>query len=720
MASAGEKAVTTTPGSTMDQVTPTEANRKPRLRWTFVIQLLSLLWIAPIVALLVLNLSNYVVGGGLNCAVATCGIDLFDSDDSRRRQMEDRNILGSFQVVAKALEVWFATVMGIFVYDLTMCLARTGAGLPIFYLGAHLDLSPNLLADKSFWVSAYSPKGVNNTSGGRKRVVLPFIFFVAVVVAVSALIGPATAVLLIPTLGWTKSQLNPPTMLADLSSADASPASFALDACAGLDPAESNFACDRYGATLDILFRNAQVNPGTNPLMTDALLYTFNRSQGGMFMYSPTQQALYDASSDQLKWQYSTSQPYGGVTEFSLYNYNLMRNAQRTHITRIAPAFYTQSTCYSNGSSVVRVADNMDVRCYNIPNPDDVYDSYTLVDGSLAPYPISNELENFSTKCIRTGPGWPEMNSHSRFSLGTDNSSSVLDIDVYSSDRAVFLNTTTYPCSISENRASCDWDALFAEAPDPLLRNLSVNPQVTEYSMSGYRTANCLTTTFLRFATYFLDTTPETNPFSLVSLQDPLLDQGIPSSADPVFVHPDWTLIAWLAEKNRTMPAQRNRAEAMVSLFRNIIPAGELTIARLGNFHNLAAAHSRYFIPYITSIISPSSPSSDTSPVLDSFISVYTWSYGLESRTSKLGTVVAIIGCTLVLLKAIFGIIARAPRHSFLNFVIGALKQLPPPITQSFSDLSEVDVGKQKVHIHNSEWPRYEFGGEVLQLRPEG
>jgi hypothetical protein len=44
-----------------------------------------------------------------------------------------------------------------------------------------------------------------------------------------------------------------------------------------------------------------------------------------------------------------------------------------------------------------------------------------------------------------------------------------------------------------------------------------------------------------------------------------------------------------------------------------------------------------------------------TTPILSLNLLARVWSYGLESRTSKLGAVVAIMGCVIVLLRLVVG-----------------------------------------------------------------
>lgn len=85
-------------------------------------------------------------------------------------------------------------------------------------------------------------------------------------------------------------------------------------------------------------------------------------------------------------------------------------------------------------------------------------------------------------------------------------------------------------------------------------------------------------------------------------------------------------------------------------------------------------------------------------PVVRVIILVYVWLYGLSYQTSKLGTIVEIAGCVIVLIRAVAGLWMRAvPRDTLYN-VITALDQTPPAI---FKALEAVQVTKVKFRMKN-------------------
>ena len=97
---------------------------------------MSLLWCAPAITLVVLNITNYVIGASAWCPSGYCpGIPLGSNESlaqlTRKVEHDTHNFIGALQFVAKALEVWFAYIAVTLVYIITSMLARSNHGLPI-------------------------------------------------------------------------------------------------------------------------------------------------------------------------------------------------------------------------------------------------------------------------------------------------------------------------------------------------------------------------------------------------------------------------------------------------------------------------------------------------------------------------------------------------------------------------------------------------------------
>lgn len=275
-----------------------------------------------------------------------------------------------------------------------------------------------------------------------------------------------------------------------------------------------------------------------------------------------------------------------------------------------------------------------------------------------------------------------------------------INVDVYSTELAILLNTTTYACF---NSTDCDWNALFAEGPDPVFRNQTVNLQVTKYSITGYPTVYCFTSVFLRLRTYSYNPTLGI----IVGMDVSQPSNGNPSiNVDPVITNPNYTLFARAVDPNSTVPFNRTSAITLTSTYKDLIPVGNTSAPSFASLHNLAVAQGLFYVQYYTKD-DDHTLNHTTNPLLDSTTSVYVRLYGLESHTSA---AVAIFGCVVALIKFTIGSIVRVPHRSFINMVIGALQQEPPWTALDMSDMTEKDIGKQRVHMEDEKWAKFKFG----------
>ena len=95
--------------------------------WHLLSQLLSLLWLGPIITLLVLNFRNHVIGASIWCPFGKCFSDAFGDDaiaTAVRLDKWDHDLLASLQFVAQAFEIWFLIIATALLYDVGMVFAR--------------------------------------------------------------------------------------------------------------------------------------------------------------------------------------------------------------------------------------------------------------------------------------------------------------------------------------------------------------------------------------------------------------------------------------------------------------------------------------------------------------------------------------------------------------------------------------------------------------------
>ena len=184
----------------------TTESRPRSYTWHTVSHIFSFIWLAPIVALLVINFRGTIIGSSAWCPLGRCSSRVWDDNAVvRAKQLDedDHNILGTLQFIAKALEVWFMFIVTSLIYDLAMILARSRGGLPIGFLLTHLQFTDlRNLFNPHLWTAAKPHKNAPVAQRESATKLMLFGVFVAVLTVLANLMGPAAAVLLIPTLRW--------------------------------------------------------------------------------------------------------------------------------------------------------------------------------------------------------------------------------------------------------------------------------------------------------------------------------------------------------------------------------------------------------------------------------------------------------------------------------------------------------------------------------------
>lgn len=174
----------------------------PNRSWlmTVLTTVFSLLWLAPMLTLLALNLKQQVIGASAWCPFGHCSADTYSSDTSfvveRLHKLDERNhnLLGALQLVAKALEVWFIFIVGLLIYLLTMMLAEGRAGIPVAYLMRPSEFAelPTLF-DPLFWrtLPPLSRRNPNHGALGARTRIWIFVFGTVFLAILCNLMGPA-------------------------------------------------------------------------------------------------------------------------------------------------------------------------------------------------------------------------------------------------------------------------------------------------------------------------------------------------------------------------------------------------------------------------------------------------------------------------------------------------------------------------------------------------
>ncbi|KAL8823637.1 MAG: hypothetical protein Q9191_005678 [Dirinaria sp. TL-2023a] len=689
---------------------------KNRRRWPLSVHVLShvfgILWLVPIILLLVLNFKQHIIGASVWCPVGKCNADSYgDASNAiaraNRLDKEDHNILGALQFVAKALEVWFMFIATALLYDVALCLAKQRGGLPIGYLFTHLEFGDiRNLVNPLMWTSPL-PHGnllpAHRPSGTWKLYL--FATLAAFLTILTNLMGPGTAVLVLPTLRWMDTKQEPTQRFNSYNAFD-TPSAAALTGCNVTQLSGRNYTCTQavYGPSMDswaaqveamlaqAYGTNGEISFSTSP--EGSVSFTANLTSSGELFWMPTRQVLRDLSADLfdlgnlvLPGEYSESNLTKSYTGGKRPAYN---NSLETILQREGPSVGAQANCALGNITTKILGPEKQVRCF---------DNYTVSENSSY------------TKCYKVGQGWGGSNEVAQFYLGDATSASNESLVwVYTSDKATFFNQTTDFGSgiekcLDDDSAPCDWDQIFDTALDPELRNTSVNPLVTEYFSPLYAVGQfvdirlyCDAIVYSSFPTYSVDTSATANPLHLANMNGLPTEDDKHFNATPLAVNPDWVLAAWSVANNGTVDSSRligremarvvgSNYDLTTSFGDDPIPEDTEEFAFL---HIYSITQSLSLIDYdYTNDTTPFTSKSlnQAQPVFKKWATLRVWAYGLSDRTPKLGVVVSILGCLCVLARLGLALALRIRHeHSTVELFVAALEHHP---THEFDNLDD-------------------------------
>ena len=579
-----------------------------------------------------------------------CGhwsITLFDpafSTTSQRFDEQDHNLLGALQIVAKLLEIWFTLIVAALVSKMTLRLAGRNEGLPIELLtrpSGFADLPGTLgepllrkarasiLAPKRVLLDAFhriwtailsifssNQRGSGNTHRWRIRI---FVAITAVLCIVCNLMGPAVAVLVLPTLRWI-----PTTSVGDrtfdsigageppqtgLSGGRDRYFSMYTPDCSADDFNNLSFSCatDPYASKLDSwigtyiaagdyvdgLTQEWSVKFRVNQTSSASELESVDYLQNSPFTWwIPCRQILSSLDDDlntvqMISLGYNKTfidHEFGTDIERRLVDspetYESYNNSLRLVLQRKGPVLgaIVQMHYDSDNTSTwtSKIDDQRSVRCYR---------NYDL---TVAPFYEQRETTSFEsfTKCVRVGRGWSESNRATNFTIAgerndtTNVASPGVEFSIFSSDKAQFFMDNKFPSwlpseclqprDVPLTTVFCDWERLFHTEPDAYLYNRTQDVTTIEMSIkqtsinNTNNTNNSLTrltvdfVAFLNFTTYELDPSLITNPVALATTQT------LPSSGMSIHIDPAWILAAWTADHNGTLKPNRTATKEVL------------------------------------------------------------------------------------------------------------------------------------------------------------
>jgi hypothetical protein len=174
--------------------------------WPAISLAFGLTWIIPVVVVLRINFTSHIVGPSIGCLQSSkkCHLDLRSTQIQQAKPLakDDQNILVGLQIAAKVLDAWFCSIAASLVWSILKKLAGHDSTrpLPIGYLHIPTECSEMAILPKLFWGRR---RDVTRLEGWSKMRLYIFIIFVTCVCILCNLMGPAAAVLVIPSLQWT-------------------------------------------------------------------------------------------------------------------------------------------------------------------------------------------------------------------------------------------------------------------------------------------------------------------------------------------------------------------------------------------------------------------------------------------------------------------------------------------------------------------------------------
>lgn len=648
--------------------------------WAVVSQIISLLWLAPIITLLVLNYGKYVIGASIWCPGGDCSAEPFGPRAAEKRanlDNQDHDVMGVLQLVSKALEVWFMFISTSLVYDVAMLLAKKGGGLPVGFLLTHLEFGDvRYLLNPLLWTAAIPhPSGSPRLRAITGKLYL-FVVLAASLTILTNLMGPATAVLILPTLQWIETPRVPDLVFNGTNAGFAPWGEDTIPGCSGIYLNNGQYSCTKkvYGPSLDGYAENMDASRMQFTLDYGDFLYTtsqegsvqfaINISESNDVVWSPNRQALRDLSIDALNLD---ADVFGNGSEAAARTSNInFNNSLATVIQRQSISFGISAECFYGNVTVKQVDDERNVTCFENWQALGTNSNYTI--------------------CIQAGP-WDELTYKNSFFIGHSSTSKnksdpMIQVNTFFSDKVTFFNESTdFETGISsclKANVKCDWERIFAAKLPHFFWNQTSNAQIVEYIVPKRswpdERAWCYWYTYLGFPTYSYDTSQYSNPLALVQLNN-LTEIG--PSDTPIVIHPDWMLAALSVEDGGTVDGDRSIAKAFVKNLPTTSKAwNDPSMVEFMYLYTYCVCQATSMIdwafgdPTNSTIMATSS-----GPTFYRYVTLHQWSYGLSDQTSRFGVAVVLLGVACVFVRLVLALTFRfRHQHSAVELFVAALE----------------------------------------------
>lgn len=527
-------------------------------------------WCLPLLTLR-LDFRGQFIGASAWCPFGACSIQLLDDDKTgalrARHNLDSRNLLGMLQLVARILEIWFVFIATCLVYIVTLVIAGKKDGLPVGCLSLPAEFTElSSLCGARLWTSVVGfPK--------RSRLLLlAFLVLSALLGLLCNLIGPAIAILALPTLRW--STYDHPGDLQFAQMLSERPISFDTvsmpeNLCSAGDVELGRYSCasNHLGVLVDgwaaaqtaMSWQNGDVSALT-PIT--GMTFGINGSPPGnniCLTWVPNRVVIANMTFDRH--------------EMYLIARGDASQTSRQHPLRrsLLLANRSQEVTLLTDGPVLGMLQGIWLSSYAFTPQWLKYTGqrrWIKCDGSYNLKDLAGSPETNYTRCIQVGEGWGAHTMTARLNLATDDigvSDNVTDIvvNVHASEQAAFLPNGTLPwlpsacldhnTNVNDTGQSsdCDWDRLFSDKQSPAAVNRSRYHNVMEFTVnhktgSGFVVAIDFVT-LLNFTQYRFD------PSTLLNPQQMVLINEAPETGTPIHLHPWWILVAWAVDANGTL-----------------------------------------------------------------------------------------------------------------------------------------------------------------------
>ena len=269
-------------------------------------------------------------------------------------------------------------------FDMAMILARMEGGLPVGYLLTHLEFGDiRNLFNPLLWTSPLPHPNATESQKHRKSISRLFIFGVlaALLTILTNLMGPAAAVLVLPTLQWVDTIHKPAEIYQGLALDSSPQASSVFTSCNASELDAGNFSCtyashapslDQFASTA--LLTEVQFEQDFGLRLSaisqeSAMAFALNVTSDESLVWVPSRQVLRDLSVDYF--QLEDPDTYGeGVTK--------LNDSLQVILQREGPSIGLQAYCSSGNVSVTNVANDKQVHCFSGWSEDNI-NNYTKV-----------------------------------------------------------------------------------------------------------------------------------------------------------------------------------------------------------------------------------------------------------------------------------------------------------------------------------------------------